>query len=97
MKKIVPDPPLAPTCSRSFGDCPGSHPPLFSVNAGIDPHSALVHASMFLRCAYDSAQQSVVPEAGSSFPWLTMHAVEAAKGLVDALLEGMEQQSWQQS
>lgn len=95
MKKVVPDPPLASTCSRHFGECPGSHPPLFSVNAGIDPHSALVHASMFLRCAYESAQHSVLPDpASSSFPWLTMHAVEAAKGLVDALLEGIEQEGW---
>ena len=35
--------------------------------------------------------------ASSSFPWLTMHAVEAAKGLVDALLEGIEQEGWKQS
>ncbi|MHA6197711.1 DUF3077 domain-containing protein [Pseudomonas wadenswilerensis] len=96
MKKIVPDPPLACTCSRTFGACP-THPALFSVNAGIDPHSALVHASMFLRCAYESAQQSLSPEvATSSFPWLTMHAVEAAKAVVDGLLEGMEQESWKE-
>ncbi|MFW3899708.1 DUF3077 domain-containing protein [Pseudomonas bharatica] len=98
MKKLVPDPPLSPTCTRSFGDCASTHPPLFSVNAGIDPHSALVHASMFLRCAYESAQHSLAPEANTSaFPWLTMHAVEAAKGLVDALLEGHETASWQQT
>ncbi|MDU9389535.1 DUF3077 domain-containing protein [Pseudomonas sp. zfem002] len=96
MKKIVPDPPLSPTCSRAFGECP-SHPPLFSVNAGIDPHSALVHTSMFLRCAYESAQQSLSPDSGSSsFPWLTMHAVEAAKAVVDGLLEGIEQESWKE-
>ncbi|MFD2644036.1 hypothetical protein [Pseudomonas japonica] len=96
MKKIVPDPPLAPTCARPFGTCP-THPPLFSVNPGIDPHSTLIHISMFLRCAYESTQLSLTPEPGtSSFPWLTMHAVEAAKGLVDALIDGYESRDWQQ-
>jgi len=96
MKKLVPDPPsLAPTCTRAFGECP-THPPLFSVNPGIDPHSTLVHISMFLRCAYESTQLSLTPEPGtSSFPWLTMHAVEAAKGLVDALIDGYESAEWQ--
>lgn len=96
MKKLVPDPPLAATCSRAFGACSSGHPPLFSVNPGIDPHSALVHASMFLCCAYDSAQQSTEPDqSGKNFAWLTMHAVEAAKGLVDAVLEGMEKAEWE--
>ncbi|MFJ4372665.1 hypothetical protein ACIP1T_08590 [Pseudomonas japonica] len=52
---------------------------------------------MFLRCAYESTQLSLTPEPGaSSFPWLTMHAVEAAKGLVDALIDGYESRDWQQ-
>ena len=98
MKKIVPDPPLSPTCARTFGECPTGHPPLFSVNPGIDPHSALVHASMYLRCAYASAQESAVSDvSGKHFAWLAMHAVEASKGLVDAVLEGMERAEWSQS
>ena len=95
MKKLVPDPPLSPTCTRTFGNCASGHPPLFSVNADIDPHSALVHASMFLSCAYESSQQSIGNEsATSTFPWLTMHAVEAAKGLVDVVIEGQESAGW---
>lgn len=79
MKKLVPDPPLSPTCTRSFGDCSATHPPLFSVNAGVD----------------ESSQQSIASEAATStFPWLTMHAVEAAKGLVDAVIEGQESVGW---
>lgn len=97
MKKVVPDPPLAPTCSRPFGACPNHHP-LFTVNPGIDPHSTLIHASMFLRCAYESTQLALTPAPGtSSFPWLTLHAVEAAKSLIDALIEGYETAEWNQT
>ena len=98
MKKIVPDPPLSPTCTRHFGECPADHPPLFSVNAGIDAHSTLVHASMFLRCAYYSAQEATGQDAGrANFVWLAMHGVEAAKALIDALIDGMEKAEWQQA
>ena len=97
MKKLVPDPPLAPTCARHFGQCPSDHPPLFSVNAGIDPHSTLVHASMLMRCAYESTMEAATREGGSAnYSWLAMYAVEASKALIDALIEGMERAELQQ-
>jgi len=95
MKKIVPDPPppsLYPTLNKPFGDCAAGHPQLFSVNAGIAPHDALVHASLYLRCAYDTGDKAVegVDESAKGFLWSTLHSVEMAKGLVEALLDALE-------
>ena len=96
MKKLVPDPPLAPTCARAFGACDSAHPPIFSINPGIDPHSALLHASLLMRCAYECAQECADPDAsGKHFAWLLMHAVEASKALVDGVLEGVERAEWE--
>lgn len=81
MKKIVPDP-----------------PPLFSANPDLDPHRALVHVTMLLSCAYDSAQECATHDGTAPrYAWLTMHAVEAAKGLIDSLLEGMERAEWRKA
>ena len=94
MKKIVPDPPtsLHPTVEKPFGDCAAGHPQLFSVNAGIAPHDALVHVSLYLRCAYDTAHQASkgIEDAAKGFLWSTLHSVEMAKGLVEALLDALE-------
>ncbi|WP_422422326.1 DUF3077 domain-containing protein [Pseudomonas sp. GZD-222] len=94
MEKIVPDPPtsLYSTLDKPFGDCPAGHPQLFSVNAGIAPHDALVHISLYLRCAYDTANQSFdgIDESAKGFLWSTLHSVEMAKGLVEALLDALE-------
>ncbi|MFK8332393.1 DUF3077 domain-containing protein [Pseudomonas sp. BJa5] len=94
MKKIVPDPPtsLYPTLGKPFGDYAAGHPQLFSVNAGIAPHDALVHASLYLRCAYDTAYKSLdgVDTSAKGFLWSTLHSVEMAKGLVEALLDALE-------
>ena len=76
---------------------PSDHPPLFSVNAGIDPHSTLVHASMLMRCAYESTMEAATRQGGSAnYSWLAMYAVEASKALIDALIEGMERAELQQ-
>lgn len=94
MKKIVPDPPtsLYSTLEKPFGDCPAGHPQIFSVNAGIDPHDALVHISLYLRCAYDTGNKSFdgIDESAKGFLWSTLHSVEMAKGLVEALLDALE-------
>ncbi|TDF80045.1 DUF3077 domain-containing protein [Pseudomonas sp. H9] len=94
MKKIVPDPPpsLYATLEKPFGDCPAGHPQLFAVNAGIAPHDALVHISLYLRCAYDTAHKSFegIDESAKGFLWSTLHSVEMAKGLVEALLDALE-------
>ncbi|MNP24136.1 hypothetical protein D3C76_1168800 [compost metagenome] len=96
MNKIVPDPPLAKsrtTTSTAFSNCDAGHPPLFTVSAGITAQDALVHASLYLRCAYDTAFKGLedANPSGQSLLWSTMHSVEMAKGLVDALLDEVEQ------
>jgi len=98
MSKIVPDPPpagaLPHTASTPFGACAAGHPPLFTVRAGIEAHDALVHASMYLRCANDTGMQAcdkVDPDTRGLI-WATLHSIEMAKGLVEALLDGIEDQ-----
>ena len=98
MKKIVPDPPLAKTCttaSTAFGNCDAGHPPLFCVSPGITAQDALVHTSLYLRCAYDTGIKGLdgIDPSSQGLLWSTLHSVELAKGLVDALLDGMEQQA----
>jgi len=39
-------------------DCADDHPQLFSVNPGPAPHDALVHISLYLRCAYDTGNKA---------------------------------------
>ncbi|QHF30700.1 hypothetical protein [Pseudomonas sp. R32] len=94
MKKLVPDPPasLCSTLEKPFGDCAAGHPQLFSVNAGIAPHDALVHIALYLRCAYDTGYKAFegVDESAKGFLWSTLHSVEVAKGLVEALLDALE-------
>ncbi|MGX1125888.1 DUF3077 domain-containing protein [Pseudomonas sp. HLS-6 TE3448] len=94
MKKIVPDPPaflFAKTAETTFGECEG-HPPLFTVRPGISAEDALVHAALFLKCAIDTCPQAVqyTDETGRGFAWSTLHSVQMAKGLVDAVLDGIE-------
>jgi hypothetical protein len=98
MKKIVPDPPLAiprTTASTPFGNCDAGHPPLFAVSSGITAQDALVHASLYLRCAYDTGYKGLdgIDPSSQGLLWSTLHSVEMAKGLVDALLDGLEQPS----
>ncbi|MFK8330876.1 DUF3077 domain-containing protein [Pseudomonas sp. BJa5] len=95
MKKIVPDPPLdhsATTAHTIFGSCQAGHSPLFAVCSGIAAHDALVHVSLYLGCAYDTGYKAMddIDPASKGFLWSTLHSVEMAKGLVDALLDGLE-------
>jgi len=95
MKKLVPDPPymhLGETVETSVDSCP-EHPPLFNVRAGISAEDALVHASLYLKCASATLPQAVqfTKEPGRGFAWSTQHSVEMAKALIDALLDGMEE------
>ncbi|MNN39527.1 hypothetical protein D3C81_1535660 [compost metagenome] len=52
-----------------------------------------MHASLYLRCASDTAFKGLedANPAGQGLLWSTMHSVEMAKGLVDALLDEVEQ------
>ncbi|MDD1975964.1 MULTISPECIES: DUF3077 domain-containing protein [Pseudomonas] len=96
MKKSVPDPPDLPfveTIERPVTSCP-EHPPLFSVCAGISAEDALVHASLYLKCASVNIEQVVqyTREPGRSYAWSTQHSVEFARALIDALIDGIELQ-----
>ncbi|WP_166366377.1 DUF3077 domain-containing protein [Pseudomonas akapageensis] len=96
MIKIVPDPPPAGTILKTvttpFGSCDAGHEPLFAVRGGINAEDALVHASLLLRCAVDTAYASSdcpgVHQKG--LMWSTLHSIEMAKALVDALADGAE-------
>ncbi|KAB5621091.1 hypothetical protein F7234_18465 [Pseudomonas putida] len=90
--KLIPDPPLPKTTAHPFGRCDAGHPPLFTVNPNIDPHDALVHVALYLRCAYDTGIQAIShlsPEGRGMF-WSSLHAIELAEGLVEAMLDGIE-------
>ncbi|MBH3428718.1 DUF6124 family protein [Pseudomonas alkylphenolica] len=95
MKKIVPDPPelyLVQTSETPVISCP-EHPPLFNVRAGVSAEDALVHALLYLKCARATAAEAVqhTSQAGREFAWSTQHSLELASGLIDALLDGIEQ------
>lgn len=94
MKKPVPDPPslhLVETVERAVASCP-EHPALFKVCAGIRAEDALVHASLYLKCASADIGQVLqhTSEAGRGFAWSTQHSLELARALIDALLDGIE-------
>jgi hypothetical protein len=108
MMKIVPDPPttesntsqatppgtLIKTVTTPFGSCDAGHEPLFAVRGGINAEDALVHAALMLKCAGDCAYKALDSEGRTeeSMLWSTMHSIEAAKALVDAVLDGAEVQ-----
>lgn len=78
---------LNETTALPFGMCDSHNKPYFSVNPGISLEDALTHLSHLLKCAYDSAYEltdSAHCERG--LVWSTVHHIEGAKGLVDALL-----------
>ena len=96
MIKIVPDPPLASTLSKTaftpFGTCDAGHGPLFAVCAGINAEDALVHASLSLKCARECIYHVCMDEtdANQGLLWSTLHSIEMAKALVDAVVDGIE-------
>ncbi|AUF98623.1 hypothetical protein CXQ80_23685 [Pseudomonas sp. 02C 26] len=91
-KKLVPDPPLPLTTSHPFGRCEAGHPPLYSVNPNIPIEDALVNVALHLRCAYETGLQAMehMREEGRGLFWANLHAVEAAEGVVESLLDNFE-------
>jgi hypothetical protein len=91
MVKPTPDPPqcdITHTCALPFGTCDSQNKPIFSVNPDIPLEDALTHLSHLLKCAHASAYELCdVSTRERGLLWSTVHAIEAAKGLVDALLE----------
>lgn len=91
-KKIVPDPPLPNTTTHPFGRCDAGHPPLFTVNPNIEAHDALVHVALYLRCAYDTGIKALdhLRDEGRGMYWSSLHSLEMAEGLVEAMLDGIK-------
>nr|WP_166359744.1 DUF3077 domain-containing protein [Pseudomonas akapageensis] len=80
------------TVTPPFGSCDAGHEPLFAVRAGINAEDALVHASLFLKCAVDTAYAATeCPGAHEKgLIWSTMHSIETAQAIINALLDGAE-------
>ncbi|NBA95756.1 hypothetical protein [Pseudomonas sp. R5(2019)] len=95
MKKIVPDPPkkvLAKTVKMPFDTCDAGHMPLLAVQPGIDAEDALIHVALYLQCGIDT-QYKVIEQAPSqckSLAFTSLHSMEMAKGVVEAVLGGMK-------
>lgn len=93
MTKAIPDPPhRSTTVPAVFGSCEHSHPPLFSVCAGVELEDALVHLSTLLKGACASNLKALPLADGTCHDLLlgNDHALEASKALVEALLDGLE-------
>ncbi len=68
---------------------------MFGVRAGVNLEDAQVHAGLYLQCASLTGPLMVeqASESGRGFTQATLHSVEMANALVDALLDSLEQQS----
>ncbi|MGE7993127.1 DUF3077 domain-containing protein [Pseudomonas sp. NPDC089554] len=91
-KKIVPNPPLPETTQHPFGRCDAGHPPLFTVNPNLSAHDALVHVALYLRCAYETGIKALehLHGDGRGMYWASLHSIEMAEGLVEAMVNGIE-------
>ncbi|NBA94864.1 hypothetical protein [Pseudomonas sp. R5(2019)] len=95
MKKIVPDPPrkvLAKTIKTPIDNCNAGHLPLLAVQPGIHAEDALIHTVLYLQNGIDSLNK-VIEQAPGPFKGLalnSLHSMEMAKGVVEAVLGGMK-------
>ncbi|NBA98186.1 hypothetical protein [Pseudomonas sp. R5(2019)] len=78
------------TAEKAFGHFGACDQPMFSVRSGVMAEDVLVHVSLYLQAAYATANEVclLTPQAGKGLHWATLHAIEAALGLTEALLEG---------
>ncbi len=77
------------TATTPFGTCDMSNTPFYTVRAGISAQEALVQISVLLKCAGEPAYElsdGEVPQRG--LVWATLHQIETAKALTDALIQG---------
>jgi len=51
---------------------------------------------LHLRCAYETGMQAMehMREEGRGLYWANLHAVEAAEGVVESLLDSFESGTW---
>ncbi len=93
MTKGLPDPPSrATTVSSHFGNCECSHPPLFAVRSGVEFEDALVHLSTLLKGAFATNLKALELASGTCQDLLlgNDYSLDAAKAVVEALLDGVE-------
>ncbi|MCY1395478.1 hypothetical protein D3C76_493770 [compost metagenome] len=57
---------------------------------GISAEDALVRAALYLKCACDPQVVEHTNDVGRGFAWPTLHSVQMAKALIEALLDGIE-------
>jgi hypothetical protein len=81
---------LKATGIPTFGCQDGWQRPLFAVREGVNAEDALVHVSLLLQCAEQTADE--ISEQGSGVErgliGAMIHSVEMARAVVDALLDG---------
>ena len=77
------------TGSTRFGCRDGEGRPLFAVCAGVNAEEALLHVSLLLKCAEETAD-AITSASGieRGLIWSMIHSVEMARAVVDALLDG---------
>ncbi|WP_265534343.1 DUF3077 domain-containing protein [Pseudomonas saponiphila] len=80
------------TGSTSFGCRDGNGRPLFAVREGVSAEEALLHVSLLLKCAEETADE-ITSASGieRGLIWSMIHSVEMARAVVDALLDGASQ------
>ena len=90
MSKIVPDPPLG-----TLKTCAHEGSSLFSINPGINAHTALRQVSLLLKGAETNADdiRPHLTDFDAEQFWPVIHSVEMARGVVDALLAGAPPQA----
>ena len=90
MSKIVPDPPLG-----TLKTCAHEGSSLFSINPGINAHTALRQVSLLLKGAETNADdiRPHLTDFDAEQLWRVIHSVEMARGVVDALLAGAPPQA----
>ncbi|NBA97708.1 DUF3077 domain-containing protein [Pseudomonas sp. R5(2019)] len=98
MMKIVPDPPplrpstIIQTALTPFCSCNDAHEALFNVSAGIPAEDALRHVAQHLQSAYQASHHIYVNITcgDNGLHWATLWALDAAKVLVEALRDGID-------
>jgi len=86
--EVLPD--LPTTTETPFGTTDESNVPFYTVRAGIPFEDALVQIAVLLKCAGESSYELCdggTPQRG--LVWSTIHHIEAAQALTDALIKGV--------
>ncbi|MBK5008113.1 hypothetical protein IAE33_000559 [Pseudomonas sp. S60] len=81
------------TAISHFGTCNNAHPPVLTVQAGVDSEDALVCAVAALKAAYETNAIALekAPDPLRSLLTATENSLEKGLALAEAVLEGLEQ------